>query len=187
MNATIKRKKQAKVLRIFRKVHRLLGAFLFIFFFIIAVSGLFLGWKKNSGGIILAETKKGTSGDLSKWLPLEVLYNKANDVVSDSIHSDKVITLDRVDIHKDKGVIKFIYEDYYGLQLDGVTGDLLEFGKRQSDLIENIHDGSVLDTYFNTSGSPFKLVYTTLMGIALLLFTITGFWLWYGPKRMRKA
>ena len=108
MNATIKRKKQAKVLRIFRKVHRLLGAFLFIFFFIIAVSGLFLGWKKNSGGIILAETKKGTSGDLSKWLPLEVLYNKANDVVSDSIHSDKVITLDRVDIHKDKGVIKII-------------------------------------------------------------------------------
>ncbi|NHX22353.1 PepSY domain-containing protein, partial [Escherichia coli] len=23
--------------------------------------------------------------------------------------------------------------------------------------------------------------------IALLIFTITGFWLWYGPKRMRKT
>ena len=187
MSSKTKRKKQAKLLRIFRKVHRFLGAFLFVFFFLVAISGLFLGWKKNSGGLLLAETKNGTSGDLSKWLPLEVLYEKANSVINDSVKADKIITLDRVDIHKDKGVIKFIYEEYYGLQLDGATGELLEFGKRQSDLIENIHDGSVLDTYFKTSGNPIKLVYTTIMGIALLLFTITGFWLWYGPKRMRKA
>lgn len=187
MSVTTKRKKQAKLLRIFRKVHRLLGAFLFIFFFIMAISGLFLGWKKNSGGLLLAETKKGTTGDFSKWLPLEVLYEKANNVINDSIKSDKILTVNRVDIHKEKGVVKFIYEEYYGLQLDGATGDLLEFGKRQSDFIENIHDGSVLDTYFKTSGSPFKLVYTSIMGVALLLFTITGFWLWYGPKRMRKA
>jgi hypothetical protein len=25
------------------------------------------------------------------------------------------------------------------------------------------------------------------MGLALLLFTITGFWLWYGPKRMKQV
>jgi hypothetical protein len=24
------------------------------------------------------------------------------------------------------------------------------------------------------------------MGVSLLVFTITGFWLWYGPKRMRR-
>jgi hypothetical protein len=147
---------------------------------------LLLGWKKNSGGLLLAETQKGTSSDFSKWLPLEVLYKKAEDIIKDSVTTHN-ISLDRVDVRKEKGVVKFIYGDYYGLQLDGATGQLLEFGKRQSDFIENIHDGSVLDTYFNTSGSPIKVIYTTVMGIALLLFTITGFWLWYGPKRMRKT
>lgn len=163
-----------------------MGAFLFIFFFLISVSGLFLGWKKNSGGLILAETKRGTTADFSKWQPLAVLYDKAEKIIKDSITSNKIIALNRVDIHKEKGVIKFIYENYYGLQLDGATGELLEFGKRNSDFIENLHDGSIIDTYFNTSRGIFKLIYTTIMGIALLLFTITGFWLWYGPKRMRR-
>lgn len=25
-----------------------------------------------------------------------------------------------------------------------------------------------------------------ITGVALLLFSVTGFWLWYGPKRMKK-
>ena len=49
-----------------------------------------------------------------------------------------------------------------------------------------IHDGSILDYYIATSNGQIKLFYTSIMGLALLTFTITGFWLWYGPKRMRK-
>jgi len=45
----------------------------------------------------------------------------------------------------------------------------------------------VLDKYFGTKGGQIKLFYTSVMGLALLVFTVTGFWLWYGPKRMRKA
>jgi hypothetical protein len=30
------------------------------------------------------------------------------------------------------------------------------------------------------------VIYSTIMGVALLIFTITGFWLWYGPKRMKQ-
>jgi succinate dehydrogenase/fumarate reductase cytochrome b subunit len=43
------RQNQAKLLRTFRKIHRTTGAFLFVFFFFVAVSGLLLGWKKHSG------------------------------------------------------------------------------------------------------------------------------------------
>jgi len=46
MSESNKRKSQAKTLRVFRKVHRTTGAFLFIFFFIISITGLLLGWKK---------------------------------------------------------------------------------------------------------------------------------------------
>ncbi len=41
-----KRKKKAKSLRVSRKIHRTLGAVLFIFFIFISVTGALLGWKK---------------------------------------------------------------------------------------------------------------------------------------------
>ncbi|MEL7423523.1 MAG: PepSY domain-containing protein, partial [Bacteroidota bacterium] len=69
-------------------------------------------------------------------------------------------------------------------QLDLSNGKLLSFGKRRSDLLEQIHDGSIIDR--RLGWSFFKLLYTTISGLALFLFTVTGFWLWYGPKRMRK-
>jgi hypothetical protein len=88
----------------------------------------------------------------------------------------------------DKGMVKFVFaEGYWGIQLDGSTGELLHIERRRSDFIENIHDGSILDYVFNTDGEYFKLFYTTIMGLSLLLFTITGFWLWVGPKQMRRT
>jgi hypothetical protein len=90
-----------------------------------------------------------------------------------------------MDIRKEKGVIKFVYKNHYwGIQLDGATGKVLNISRRNSDFIENLHDGSILDAYLGTSG-VIKLLYSTVMGLALTSFTVTGFWLWYGPKRMK--
>ena len=49
---------QITILRIARKIHRTMGAFLFLFFFIVAITGLILGWKKNSNGWILQQHQK---------------------------------------------------------------------------------------------------------------------------------
>lgn len=182
-----KRKKQAKLLRTFRKVHRMTGAALFVFFFIVAITALLLGWKKNSYGIILSKTQTGTSIDLKKWLPLDSLHQKATSYLLDSVSDELSIAIERIDVRKNKGIVKFVFANYYGVQLDGVTGNLLLIERRRSDFIEGIHDGSVLDVYFKTNGNPIKLVYTTIMSLSLLTFTITGFWLWLGPKRMRKS
>ncbi|MFV0304521.1 MAG: PepSY domain-containing protein [Moheibacter sp.] len=181
------RKKQAKLLRTFRKVHRTTGAILFIFFFFVSITGLLLGWKKHSNGNILPKSYKGTSTNLKDWLPIDSLHTIACNVLHDSISSDLSLDLERIDIRKNKGMVKFVFIDHYwGVQLDGATGDLLHIERRRSDFIENIHDGSILDYYFETEGELFKLVYTSVMGTALLIFTVTGFWLWYGPKRMRR-
>ncbi|MDY3548339.1 PepSY domain-containing protein [Riemerella anatipestifer] len=183
-----KRKKQAALLRNFRKIHRITGALLFVFFFFISVSGLLLGWKKHSGGLILSKSYKGTSTELKDWLPLDSLHRNACKILHDSISPDLSLELDRIDVRKDKGMVKFVFRNHFwGIQLDGSTGELLHIEQRRSDYLEKIHDGSIIDFYLGTDGSPFKLIYTTVMGIALLIFTITGFWLWYGPKRMRKT
>lgn len=181
------RQNQAKRLRTFRKIHRTTGAFLFIFFFFISITGLLLGWKKHSNELLLPKSYTGTTSNLKKWLPIDSLHAIAGKILHDSVASDLSLKLERIDIRKEKGMVKFVYKNHFwGVQLDGATGALLHLGMRRSDLIENIHDGSILDDYFQTSNSQIKLIYTTTMGLALLTFTVTGFWLWYGPKRMRK-
>ncbi len=180
------RKRAADILRISRKIHRLTGAFLFAFFFIIAVTGLLLGWKKNSGGYILPDTTKGVSKNLNDWKPVGELQENAVEILKREVSPDISTEVDRLDIRPDKGIVKFSFKEHlWEIQLDGATGELTQIGRRNSDFIESIHDGSILDYYVDTDYGQIKLLYTTVMGIALLIFTITGFWLWLGPKRYR--
>lgn len=186
MKETNKRSTQAKVLRNFRKWHRITGALLFVFFFIVAITGSLLGWKKNSGGLIMAKSYKGSSTDLKDWLTVNSLYKNACTYLKDSVSANLSTEIDRIDIRKDKGMVKFVFAQHFtGLQMDGATGKVIFVENRRADYIEKIHDGSIIDFYLGWDGY-FKLFYTSMMGLALVLFTVTGFWLWYGPKRMRK-
>lgn len=184
---TEKRKKQARIIRIFRKTHRTTGALLFVIFLFISVTGILLGWKKHSGGLILPKSHQGTSTELHTWLPIDSLHKNACQILHDSVSSDLSPELERIDIRKDMGMVKFVFVDqFWEIQIDGATGKLLHLEQRHSDFIEKIHDGSILDYYFKTSNGQAKLVYSSVSGLALLAFTITGFWLWYGPKRMKR-
>ena len=183
-----KRKSQAKLIRLFRKVHRTTGALLFIFFFIISVTGFLLGIKTHSGGVILPDTKIGSSTQFSKFLPLDSLQKNASKYMSDYLKETIAIEIDRIDVRPDKGIVKFTFKsNFYELQLDGASGELLQIDFRRSDVIEKIHDGSIVDYYLGLKSGIFKLFYTIIMSLALMVFTITGFWLWYGPKKMRKS
>lgn len=187
MNKQRSRVKQARILRIFRKIHRTMGAFLFVFFFIVSVSGILLGAKKNAGSFILPETQSGQTSNFKEWKSIAVLEQIAQQTLKDSVSSSLSSDIDRMDIRKEKGIVKFLFENHiHEIQLDGATGEVLSIGQRRSDVIENIHDGSIVDDYLG-SGGYFKLIYSVSMGIALLVFTITGFWLWYGPKKLRKT
>ncbi len=180
-----KRQEQAKVLRVFRKIHRVTGALLFAFFFLVAVTGLLLGWKKNSNGVLLAKSHKGSSTLAKDWLSVDSLTKQAVYHLTQS-NPQLSTTIDRIDFRPEKGMVKFLFTDHFtAVQLDAATGKLLHIEQRRADYIEKIHDGSLVDHYLNIPSGTFKLIYTTIMGLALLLFTITGFWLWYGPKRMR--
>jgi len=179
-------KEIAKSTRIYRKIHKWIGSFLFVFFFIISVTGLLLGWKKHSGGIILPKTENGISNDLKTWLSYDSLNTLAIQTLRDSLPGDLSIVLDRIDARPEKGIVKFVFKDHYTeIQLDASTGKTLSVNKRTSDIIEQIHDGSILDFAFSTGNGQVKLGYTTLTGLSLLFLTITGFFLWLNPIRIR--
>lgn len=178
-------KQQARRIRLFRWIHRKLAIILFVFFAIISLTGLLLGAKKNTG--LLAPTQQGVSEGLSTWLSLDSLGRLAVSYLRDSVSPGLNAEIDRMDIRPDKGVVKVHFIGHYkGLQLDGTNGKLLLIENRSSDFIEDLHDGSILDNLFGTSGEQIKLGYTITMGISLFLLVATGFWLWYGPKILRK-
>ncbi|THH37670.1 PepSY-associated TM helix domain-containing protein [Neolewinella litorea] len=179
MSSTTRRQQQARVLRQTRRIHRWSGITLFVFFFVIGVTSVLLGWKKDSTYIMPA-TARGSSTELTEWLPTAELLARAQTTLVDSLGSAYDPTIDRIDYRPDKGSLKFLFKDHYGeVQLDGATGQVLSVGIRRADFIEQVHDGSIVSDLF-------KLIYSTIMGLATIVFTVSGFWLWYGPRRMRR-
>lgn len=181
----IKIQDKAKQIRSFRKIHRISAAFLFVFFLFIAISGTLLGWKKHSNGFLLSETQTGTSTDLKQWLSLDSLKNIALQAHQEEMSEKGII--DRMEVRADKGILKFSFiNSYLGLQIDGVTGTVLLTSVRRSDYIERIHDGSIVETLFGWSGGTFKVIYTSIMGLGLIMFSATGYWLWAGPRKIKR-
>lgn len=181
-----------KTIQSVRKIHRFSTLVLFLFLLIIGISGIILGWKKNSGEIIMPHTYEGTSSDLSQWLSLDSIYTIASRAIADSVSPELTAELDRIDVRKEKGVAKVVFlRHHWEVQVDGATGNILHTGKRRSDLFEDIHDGSIIDNLVGTPNGEFKLIYTSLMGVALITFTITGLWMYLvngnrkSPKKKR--
>lgn len=135
----------------------------------------------------MPKTYKGSSTELSGWLPMAKLSELAASGLQDSAGTEISTALDRIDVRPGKGIAKFIFEEHYWeVQLDGATGEVLSVGLRRSDWLERLHDGTLADMALQTSGGLIKLIYTSVMGLSLITFSVTGFWLWYGPKVMRK-
>ena len=79
-----RRKQQARLLRQTRRVHRWSGVSLFVFFFIIGVTSVLLGWKKDSS-YIMPPTARGSSTELSEWRPAAELLRLAQTTLVDSL------------------------------------------------------------------------------------------------------
>lgn len=177
-------KEQARILRITRRVHRLTGIYLFALMVVVALTGIALGWKKHID-LVQPPSQRGSTTDMEKWLPIDSLHQLARKALQSRWGRSKGSTIARMDVRPAKGIVKVTFEGhYYGVQLDAATGAVLSMEPRHADWIEAVHDGSILDTALETD--IFKLLISTLSGCALLVFSGTGFWLWYAPTRMRR-
>lgn len=164
-------------LRQFRSIHKWVGMSVFLFMIITAFTGVLLGWKKNVA-LLQPATLKGTSLAFYDWAGFDQIATNAI-LAIDSVVGRK-IEIDRMDVRPDKGIIKVTFkEGYWEVQVDATTARTLSVAQRHADWIEHIHDGSIFS-------EGFKLFYTNYLGWGLLFLSITGFWLWYGPKAIRR-
>jgi uncharacterized iron-regulated membrane protein len=164
-------------LRQFRSIHKWIGISIVFFMFITSITGVLLGWKKNLD-ILQPPTLKGGSAEVSEWISFDAVAKSAYQALDSITHEDNPI--DRLDVRFDKGIIKVLFtKGYWEVQVDAKTGKALSVAQRHADWIEHLHDGSII-------GDTFKLVYTNYTGWGLLTLAITGFFLWYGPRAIRK-
>lgn len=134
---------------------------------------------------LLPKTQKGSELVVDNWITLAEISEIASSFAHDSLRKSPVI--DRIDVRPQKGVAKVIFETHFTeLQIDCTTGEILSVSTRASDIIEKLHDGSIVDYFIRVDQDPVKLFYTTSASLGLILLSVSGFWMWYNPKRIRK-
>lgn len=171
---------KVKALRWYRSIHKWIGVPLIVFFLLIGVTSILLAWKKKAE--LLPPTLE-TKVEGGTWiLPSEMVKIGEEEMRK----LDKDPEVDRIDIRPDKGTAKVTFKSHFAeVQVDGFSGEVLSVGTRHSDWIEKVHDGSIID-FYTTGGESAKLTYSTLVSIGLIFLAISGFYLWYYPKVVRR-
>jgi len=171
--------------RWYRKIHKYIAIPVFMFMFWMGVTGLLLGWKKQTE--LLPKTEKSVIEiQQFNWLPMDTFSVIGISYLRNSLGFSDEILVDRLDVRPKNGIVKVLFKDHFvEVQIDGSSGEVLSSKRRYSDLIEKIHDGSILDFLVNNDGQFFKLLYTTWVSLSLIILSISGFFLWANPIRIR--
>ncbi|PSL07812.1 PepSY-associated TM helix domain-containing protein [Cecembia rubra] len=173
----------ANLTRIHRRIHKWVSIPFVFFLILIGVTAILLAWKKELH--LIPKTQKTKMESPSTWIPVEKILEIGSQYMRDSLHKESII--DRLDIRPEKGIVKIIFKYHFTeVQIDGYSGEILSVAQRNSDLIEKIHDGSILDFWGRSDSESSKQIYSTLTSLALIVLGISGFYLWYNPKRMKK-
>ena len=165
-------------LRKIRKYHRFIGTSLSSLFIISALTGVLLAYKKH---INFIQPKTHTSihaeAQGMDYISIDSLIQIAKQSCTLEVGP---VQIDRLDIRPERGIAKVLFKDLnWEIQLDLRTGEVLSQEARYSDLIEQIHDGSIIS-------DGFKVGSMSILGLGLIVLTISGLSLWYGPKYIRR-
>lgn len=170
----------AKSIRWYRKAHRFAAIPLLLFIAIMSITRLLLTWKDE---LQLKPTAATTASEGRALLSLnKIERNPINYIDSLELSTE----INRIDYRPRKGVAKVRFEKHFTeLQIDCYTGKIVSQKTRTADIIEMIHDGSIIDFLFNSNGKVTKLFYSTLISLGLIFLSLSGFWLRKKPKRIK--
>jgi len=173
------------LLQQFRNLHKKFASVLFVFFFLIGLTGSLLSFKSAFTKVIFENKQISGEIKLAAILPLDSLETIATSTLNEKA-STSFKKSEKVEIKLSKGTVIFYYKDAYSIQLNGASGAPILIEKKFGGIIQDIHDGAILDSLLTNKLSLSKKVYSIIMGLSLLLLTITGTYMWYKPKMIKK-
>lgn len=161
--------------RLLRRIHYWTSLPLLITIFVIAGTGSLLALKKDFAAL-QAPTQAGSApGDLER--PVADLV--AAVATLPGRERARWQDVERIDVRPGDGVAKVILHDRTEVQVDLATGKVLHVGYRTSDLLETVHDFSII-------GGWAKYVFSFGSGIALLGMGATGAYLFLLPMIVKR-
>lgn len=161
--------------RLLRQIHYWISLPLMLTVFVIATTGSVLALKKDFAALQPPTQSGSRPGDLSRPL------GDAVTAVA-SLPGHRGVTwqdVERIDVRPADGIAKVILHDRTEVQVDLGTARPLQTGYRTSDLIETIHDFSIL-------GAWAKYVFSFGTGIAILAMAASGAYLFLLPFLARR-
>jgi uncharacterized iron-regulated membrane protein len=176
----------ASLLSFSRKWHRRIASLLFAFFFIVALTGLMLGWKFLFTKAVFENKTIHPSAKFKNWLPLDSLEKRASLSLNMILAKHHYQRSERAELRLAKGYISFLFPGNYNVQLDGATGETIRIEQKNGAWIQDIHDGAIIDSWIGNKSGVVKTVYSSIIGFSLLILTLSGFYLWYKPKKIKQ-
>jgi hypothetical protein len=166
--------------------HRKIASVLFIFFFLVSVTGTLLGWKFLFTKTIFDNKNIKPETSIKKWLPLDSLETFATNFLNEKTKS-QFDHAENIQLKPAKGYINFLFKNNYSIQVDGETGAAIHIEQKNGSFIQDIHDGAIVGDWFGFKTGTAKTIYSTIMGLALLFLTLSGFWMWWKPRQIKKS
>ncbi len=173
------------LLQRFRQLHRKAASLLFVFFFFIGLTGTLLAFKSAFTKTIFENKAANTELHYAQMLPLDSLENLATNLLN-QLAKTKFKKSEKAEVKISKGSVIFYYKEAYSIQINAANGAPILVEKKFGGIIQDIHDGAILDSWIVNKSSAFKKGYSIIMGLSLLLLTITGTYLWYKPNLIKK-
>jgi uncharacterized iron-regulated membrane protein len=161
--------------RTLRKIHYWLTAFTLVTVAVVAVTGMLLSLRKDFAVLQPPVATAAAPGLPPVRLDRLLVAVRAVPGRGDLGWRD----VDRIDIRPRDGLAKIILDDRTEYQVDLHTARLLQTGYRTSDLIETVHDFSIL-------GSWGVYLLSLPTGLALLLLWGTGAYMFLQPMLVRR-
>lgn len=140
---------------------------------LIVATGILLQIKKQSPWVQPPEQNRGATVPAVRF---SRILDQCGKVEEAEIRSWDDIA--RIDVRPSKGILKVQAKNSWEIQLDSVSGDILQVRYRRSDLIESLHDGSWFSEIV-------KLGVFLPVAFGLLLLWFTGMYLFWYPRVVR--
>ena len=157
-----------------RKIHRWGSIISLIPVGVILITGIVLQLKKQLDWV-QPPTVKGSGNELA--IRFDEVLSIAQKVPEAGISS--WTDIDRLDVRPNKGMLKVRAENRWEIQIDTVSGEILQVALRRSDLIEGLHDGS----FFSNNA---KLWIFLPAALILLFLWLTGLYLFLFPYTLKR-
>lgn len=156
---------------LFRKIHYWGSIIIALPLVIIIGAGVLLMLKKDIAWI-QPPTQKGIERSAIPMASVNDLFLAAKAVEGTGFTTWE--ELSRADFKPGKGVVKFVSQTDWEVQVDTHTAEVLQVAQRRSDLIESIHDGSFFADWAKLwIFLPAGVILFVLWLSGMYLFTIT--------------